>query len=135
MPFVADNSVVSGWYLAKQATSYTDAVLDKLRHDTAIVPPLWELELVNVARTAVKRSTLTDDEARLAVSFVLGLPITVDRAIVPPERVLSLSLTYDLTAYDAAYLELAMRLKLPIAAKDGALRGAAEKAGISLVEA
>lgn len=135
MPFVVDNSVVSGWYLAKQATPYTDAVLDTLRNDTAIVPPLWELELVNVVRTAVKRSTLTDDEARLAVSFVLGLPITVDRAIVPPERVLSLALTYDLTAYDAAYLELALRLKLPIAAKDGALKGAAEKAGVSLAKA
>ncbi|BAO30412.1 type II toxin-antitoxin system VapC family toxin [Sulfuritalea hydrogenivorans] len=135
MPFVVDNSVVSGWYLAKQATPYTDAVLDKLRHDTAIVPPLWELELVNVGRTAVKRSTLTDDEARLAVSFVLGLPITVDRAIVPPERVLSLSLTYDLTAYDAAYLELAMRLKLPIASKDGPLKVAAQKSGVGVVAA
>lgn len=134
MPFVLDNSVVSGWYLAKQATPYTEAVLDKLRRDTAIVPPLWELELVNVGRTAVKRSTLTDDEARLAVSFVLGLPITVDRAIVPPERVLSLALTYGLTAYDAAYLELALRLKLPIAAKDGDLRDAADKAGVSLVK-
>ena len=133
MPFVVDNSVVSGWYLAKQATPYTDAVLDMLRHDTAVVPPLWELELVNVARTAVKRSTLTDDASRLAVSFVLGLPITVDRVIVPAERVLSLALTYDLTAYDAAYLELALRLKLPIAAKDGALKGAAAKAGIALV--
>lgn len=135
MPFVVDNSVVSGWYLAKQATPYTDAVLDKLRNDTAIVPPLWELELVNVARTAVMRSTLTDDEARLAVSFVLGLPISVDRTVVQPERVLSLALTYDLTAYDAAYLELALRLKLPIAAKDGALKGAAEKAGVNLVKA
>jgi len=134
MPFVVDNSVVSGWYLAKQATPYTDAVLDKLRHDTAIVPPLWELELANVARTAVKRSTVTDDEARLAVSFVLSLPISVDRAVVPPERVLSLALTYDLTAYDAAYLELALRLKLPIAAKDGALKEAAEKAGVSSIK-
>ncbi|MBK7767628.1 MAG: type II toxin-antitoxin system VapC family toxin [Sulfuritalea sp.] len=134
MPFVVDNSVVSGWYLARQATPYTDAVLDQLRIDTAIVPPLWELELVNVARTAMKRSILTDDEARLATSFILSLPITVDRSIVPPERVLSLAITYDLTAYDAAYLELSLRLKLPIAAKDGALRGAAEKAGVSLVQ-
>jgi len=134
MPFVVDNSVVSGWYLAKQATPYTDAVLDKLRHDTAIVPPLWELELANVARTAVKRSTVTDDEARLAVSFVLSLPISVDGAVVPPERVLSLARTCDLTAYDAAYLELALRLKLPIAAKDGALKEAAEKAGVSSIK-
>lgn len=134
MPFVIDNSVVSGWYLAKQATPYTDAVLDKLRHDTAIAPPLWELELANVTRTAVKRGILSEDQARLAVSFVLGLPISVDRATVPPERVLSLALTYDLTAYDAAYLELAMRLKLSIAAKDGDLRDAAEKAGVGLVK-
>jgi predicted nucleic acid-binding protein len=133
MPFVLDNSVVSGWYLAKQATPYTDAVLDKLRTDTAIVPPLWELELVNVTRTATKRGTLTDDAARLAVSFVLGLPISVDRAVVPPERVLSLALTHNLSAYDAAYLELALRLKLPIAAGDGALKAAAEMAGVSLI--
>jgi len=135
MPFLVDNSIVSGWYLAKQATPYTDAVLDRLRHDPAIVPPLWELELVNVARTATKRGILTHDAARLAVSFVLGLPITVDRAIVPPERVLSLALTYNLTAYDAAYLELAMRLKLPMAAADGALKAAGEKAGVSLIKA
>ena len=93
MPFVVDNSIASGWYLARQATPYTDAVLDQLRIDTAIVPPLWELELVNVARTAMKRSILTDDEARLATSFILSLPITVDRSIVPPERVLSLAIT------------------------------------------
>ena len=135
MPFVVDNSVVSGWYLAKQATPYTYGVLAMLRSNTASVPSLWELELANVARTAAKRGILTDDSARLAVSFVLGLPITVDRAIVPPERVLSLALSYDLTAYDAAYLELALRLKLPIAAKDGNLRIAAEKSGAGVVAA
>ena len=104
-----------------------------LRREVAHVPPLWELELANVARTAVKRGALTDDAARLAMSFVLGLPITVDRTHVPPERVLSLALTHGLSAYDAAYLELALRLKLPIAAKDGDLRTAAKKSGVGLV--
>lgn len=66
---------------------------------------------------------------------MLGLPINVDRAIVPPERVLSLALTYDLTAYDAAYLELAVRLKLPMAVADGALKVAGGRAGVSLVKA
>lgn len=134
MPFVVDNSVVSGWYLARQATPYADAVLDRLRSDTAIVPPLWELELVNVARTAAKRGILNEDQARLAVSFVLGLPITVDRAAVPPERILALALSHNLTAYDAAYLELALRTKLPLAASDGPLRIAAEKAGVSILD-
>ncbi len=134
MPFVVDNSVVSGWYLAGQATPYTDAVLEMLRRETAHVPPLWELELVNVARTAARRGILADDDARLAVSYELGLPIHVDRAIVPPERLLSLAQTFDLSAYDAAYLELAMRFKLPIAAKDGKLRIAAKKSGVGIVE-
>lgn len=135
MPFVVDNSVVSGWYLAKQATAYTDAVLDLLRNETAHVPPVWELELANVARTAVARGVFTDDSARLSVSFILGLPISVDRTMIPPERILSLAMAYDLSAYDAAYLELAMRLKLPIATKDGKLRAAADKSGIGLVKA
>lgn len=135
MPFVVDNSVVSGWYLAKQATAYTDTVLDLLRNETAHVPPVWELELANVARTAAARGVLTDDSARLAVSFILGLPVSVDRTIVPPERILSLAMAYDLSAYDASYLELAIRLKLPIATKDGKLRGAAEKSGVGLVKA
>ena len=60
--------------------------------------------------------------------------MAVDRSIVPPERVLSLAMTYDLSACDAAYLELSLRLKLPIAAKGGALRSAAEKAGVRLVK-
>lgn len=72
MPFVVDNSVVSGWYLAKQATPYTDAVLDRLRHDPAIVPPLWELELVNVARTATKRGVLTDERGPPCYFFRAG---------------------------------------------------------------
>lgn len=113
IPFVVDNSVVSGWYLAKQATAYTDAVLDLLKAQAASVPPVWELELTNLARTAAARGVLTDDSARLAVSFILGLPVSVDRTIVPPERMLSLAMAYDLSAYDAAYLELAMRLSCP----------------------
>jgi hypothetical protein len=46
MPFVVDNSVVTGWFLASQTNAYTDGVLALLRSDTAIVPPLWECELV-----------------------------------------------------------------------------------------
>jgi predicted nucleic acid-binding protein len=133
MAFVVDNSVVSGWFLSRQATTYTDAVLDLLRTKPAHVPPVWELELANVARTAVARGVLADDSARLAVSFVLGLPVSVDRTIVPPERILSLALAYDLSAYDASYLELAMRLQLPIATKDGKLRTAAEKSGVGMI--
>lgn len=66
MPFVVDNSVVAGWFLASQADDYTDGVLALLRADVAIVPPLWEYELANVARTAIARGVLSEKDARLA---------------------------------------------------------------------
>jgi predicted nucleic acid-binding protein len=133
MSFVVDNSVVSGWYLASQTNAYTDGVLKLLRADNAIVPPLWECELANVARTAVTRGIMSEEDARLSISYVLGLPIVVDRTPVAPDRLLSLALTHGLSAYDAAYLELALRLKLPVAARDGKLKAAAEKSGVGVV--
>lgn len=133
MPFVIDNSVVSGWFIASQANAYTDGVLALLRGDTAMVPPLWEYELSNVARTAVARNILSEEDARLAISYILGLPISVDRTAIAPDRLLAIALTHGLTAYDAAYLELALRHKLPIAARDGKLKIAAEKSGVGLV--
>ena len=133
MPFVIDNSVVSGWFIASQANAYTDGVLALLRGDTAMVPPLWEYELSNVARTAVARNILSEEDARLAISYILGLPISVDRTAIAPDRLLAIALTHGLTAYDAAYLELALRHKLPIAARDGKLKIAAEESGVGLV--
>ncbi|MBW7901836.1 MAG: type II toxin-antitoxin system VapC family toxin [Rhodocyclaceae bacterium] len=133
MPFVVDNSVVAGWFLASQADDYTDGVLALLRADVAIVPPLWEYELANVARTAIARGVLSEKDARLAISYVLGLPISVDRTPVAPDRLLALAFVYGLTAYDAAYLELALRHRLSIAVRDGKLKAAAESSGIGIV--
>jgi hypothetical protein len=48
MPFVLDNSVVTGWYLSGQSTDYTQAVATRLETDKALVPQLWQLELANV---------------------------------------------------------------------------------------
>lgn len=134
MPFVVDNSVVTGWYVKEQATPYTDAVLERLTRDTAHVPAVWLLELANVARTTVRRGKFQPDQAQAAVSHIVGLPIVVDRTQVPAAEILALALRYDLSSYDAAYLELALRQKLPIGAKDGALRAAAIAAGVGVVE-
>jgi predicted nucleic acid-binding protein len=95
---------------------------------------LWECELANVARTAVVKGVLSEEDARLAISYVLGLPVSVDRTAVAPDRLLAIALAHGLTAYDAAYLELALRHKLPIAARDGKLKIAAEKSGVGLIK-
>ena len=115
MPFVIDNSVVSGWYLENQSTPYTEAIAERLRDDSAVVPALWGLELSNVLRTACLRQRMTAEKAQQVLARIAKLPITVDRVGAPPHEMLALALRFGLSSYDAAYLELALRLQLPVA--------------------
>lgn len=135
MPFVIDNSVVSGWFLESQTTPYGDAIGQRLETDQALVPPLWELEFTNVLRTACVRQRMTAQAAQAVISHVGMLPISVDREPVLPSQLLALALRFGLTTYDAAYLELALRLQIPIATVDAALRDAALASGVGLVAA
>lgn len=134
MAFVVDNSVVVGWYFESQATDYSDRVLDMLANDTAYVPGLWVLEFSNILRKATLAGKI--DKARTAeiIELVEGLPLAVDYAPANVAANLQLATKYGLSSYDAAYLELAIRMKLPIAANDEALRSAAMRAGVGLVE-
>lgn len=133
MPFVLDNSVVCGWFLENQATAYSDAVIDRLRDDRAAVPALWELEFTNVLRTACLRQRMTAEAAQRVIAQIVSLPIDVDRQPVPASEILGLALRFGLSSYDAAYLELALRLQLPMATGDGPLRAAALASGVGLV--
>lgn len=134
MPFVLDNSVVSGWYLDDQATAYTDAIANLLMDDQAWVPAIWELELSNVLRTACIRQRMDAQRAQQVLARIALLPVEVDRHAVPRSELLALSLRFGLSSYDAAYLELALRRQLPVASKDGALRAAALAAGVGVVD-
>lgn len=134
MPFVLDNSVVTGWYLPDQATAYTQAMATRLEADRAIVPALWQLEFANVLKTACTRGTLSLDAARQIVDTVAMLPIEIDSGVAPgPRKLLELAMRYSLSSYDAAYLELAMRNGLLIASQDRRLREACLQAGIGLL--
>lgn len=133
MPFVLDNSVVTGWYIRSQATDYTEAIANRLETDRALVPALWQLEFANVLKTACARGTLSIDTARLITDTIGALPIEVDAGPAPGARqLLELAVRYQLSSYDAAYLELAMRHGIPIASQDARLREAALAAGVSL---
>jgi predicted nucleic acid-binding protein len=135
MPFVIDNSVVSGWYLDNQATPYSQAVAERLQDDRAWAPALWELELTNVLRTSCLRQRMTAQSAQAVLVHLGSLPIAVDREPVPPRELLALALRFGLSSYDAAYLELALRRQLPIATQDANLRMAAVAAGVGAVDA
>ncbi len=133
MRFVLDNSVVVGWFLEDQATPYTDAVGALLEQNQAVVPALWELEFANVLRTACRKQRLAADEAHEVIEQICALPIAIERDTPGPAELLTLALRYNLSSYDAAYLELALRLQIPIATKDEPLQAAAQAAGVGVV--
>lgn len=133
--FVLDNSVLCGWFLTSQATTYGDAVAERLQRCDAHAPALLQLECANVLRSACKRGALPITAAHTIVDQLALLPIQIDTTPPPPAALLSLALRYDLTSYDAAYLELALRRQLPIATRDGALAKAAWAAGMGVLVA
>jgi predicted nucleic acid-binding protein len=104
--------------------------------DSALVPALWLYEVVNVVELATRKGRITEDKARAFLEDLGDLPIEIEN----PARTLmfdsvrALASEYKLTVYDAAYLELAVRHKLPIAAFNNALAKAAKAAGVKLVQ-
>ena len=130
MSFVLDNSVTCGWLFENQSDQYTQAVANRLAVDQANAPVLWTMELANVLRTACRRASLTAQKAQQMLEQIARLPIDATHQAAPPAVLLALSLRFDLSAYDAAYLELALRLQQPIATRDRALAEAARLAGV-----
>jgi len=132
--FILDNSVLCGWFLANQATEYGDAVALQLKQNDAHAPWLLQLEFTNVLRTAIRRGQLPISSASEVVDQVALLPIRIDPSPPPPAALLSLALRFNLTSYDAATLELALRLQRPIATRDADLAKAAWAAGLGVLK-
>jgi len=133
MAFVLDNSVVCGWILENLATDYSAAIARRLEQERAVAPPLLRLEIVNVLRTACRRQIMIASQAQELLAQLSRLPIEINFNSPEPGLLLSLALRYALTSYDAAYLELALRMQLPIATQDAALAEAARIAGVGVV--
>jgi predicted nucleic acid-binding protein len=136
MPFVLDASLTLGWYFEDEVSDYGDRVLEMLREDTGVVPSLWGLEIANGLIAAERRGRLSAAAVSRAAELAVKLPISVQD--VPPglalTSVIDLARSQGLSAYDAAYLELAMRDGVPLATQDDDLRAAAVRVGVTLVQ-
>lgn len=134
--FVLDCSVSMPWCFADEESPYAEAVLDHLATTAAIVPALWRLEAANVLLAAERRKRITHADMRRLADFLSDLPIQEDAETTRHgfTRILEVGYTGHLTAYDAAYLELALRLGLPLATLDQQLSRAAREAGVPLLE-
>ena len=133
--FVADASVAIAWVHPAQATVDTDAMLDHLAAgDSLVVPALWALEVTNALTILRRRRKLTADETRMAINILRDLPMTIDHegTAVAFTRLVDLAWEHGLTVYDATYLELAIRRKLPLASNDVHLKQAATRSGVTL---
>ena len=135
--FVLDASVTLSWYFEDEASAAADRLLDRLDVETAVVPIVWHLEVANVIAIAERRGRVTAARSAQFIAQLEALRISVDEGATVRAfgRILQLARTETLTAYDAAYLELAMRLGVPLASKDRDLCAAAERVGVTVLRA
>lgn len=135
MSFVLDCSMTMAWVFADEATESTNAVRDSLLADVAIVPVLWAIEVGNVLLVASRRGRINESELLQVCQDLLTLPIDVDAESSDRvlHHVLPLANEHQLTVYDAMYLELALRLDLPLATMDRQLTAAGKSNGVVLL--
>ncbi len=133
--FVLDCSVSISWIFSDEHSHYAEAVLRLLEHQQAIVPSIWLLEIANVLLVGERRGRITQAQTSQALLLLESLDIVVDDNT--ENQALSATLTLGreqrLAAYDAAYLELAIRLQLPLATLDERLATAANRCGVILL--
>jgi predicted nucleic acid-binding protein len=129
---VLDCSIVMAWHFADEADSYADRVARDLAKGAAIVPAIWPLEVANVLAIGERRGRSTPAQAARLLRSLAALPIAVDPDTNRHawESTLALARARGLSAYDAAYLDLALRRGLPLATLDDRLRAAAIAAGV-----
>src|ERR1700691_627470 len=131
--FVLDASVPLAWCFEDERAALPERVLDVLESGTEMLTPsIWPLEVANAMLMAERRKRITNAQATAFLQRISKLPILVEP--IPSSRafnhILPVARQHQLTEYDAAYLELALREALPLATLDAKLRRAARSAGL-----
>lgn len=133
--FVVDNSVVMSWCFKDETNKYADTVLDRLTESAAVVPSIWPLEVVNVLLLAERQKRLSESDSIRFITLLSQLPIVVEyeRPEKMMRELLALARAYNLSSYDASYLDLAMRKGFPIATLDNKLIEAARRIDVQIL--
>lgn len=132
--FVLDCSIVLAWYFADEKDRYADRVAGALAGATAVVPGHFHLELANVLVVGERRERSTEAQATAFLRRLASLPIVVDSQTAGRacSDIIMLARAHNLSTYDAAYLELAVREKLPLATLDDPLVKAAKAVDVAI---
>ena len=132
--FVADASVTLAWCFGDEAAPFTDQLLDRvLAGEPIAVPACWPTEVLNGLLRAKRRGRVANEEIEFFLASLRLIDVRIDRWSGWPllEAIQTLAERHSLTAYDAAYLELATRSGLPLATRDSALTRAATAEGVA----
>lgn len=135
MNFVLDASVALLWLVPDSnpaGVDYASVALQALKESQALVPSLLALEIANVVAKIESRGVVTEADSQRFIALLARLNIVTDHATAAHALgdTLNLARRYKLSAYDAAYLELALRTGLPLATLDADLAKAASSAGV-----
>jgi predicted nucleic acid-binding protein len=121
------------WCFEDEMTHATEAVLDRLRDDQALVPTIWPLEVANVLLVAERRGRLSEAQASRFLELLGQLPIKVDDSGTDMAAIVGVGRRHALSSYDSSYLVLAQRQGLALATLDRSRAKAARKAGVALL--
>ncbi|MBI3596506.1 MAG: type II toxin-antitoxin system VapC family toxin [Nitrospirae bacterium] len=136
MDWVLDCSLALAWALPDETSKQADRFLAGVPRKSVLwVPALWWYEMANALTMAQRRQRLAEADRMRLVELYGMLPIQTDTHLVPDVmwRFHALAQEYGLSAYDAAYLELAQRRGLGLATLDRRLIKAARKAGVKVI--
>ena len=135
MRFVLDCSVTMSWVFPDEASAATDRLRESMIEGSAFVPALWPVEVGNVLLTATRRGRITADECPRICASLEALPIEIDPVSTSRAwgNALALARKHRLSGYDAMYLELVVRMRLPLATLDQALGAAGRAEGLDVL--
>ena len=134
--FVVDASMSIAWVHPAQATTQSEALLEAVAAGARVrAPALWSLETANALLVLTRRGKLTEEDRAAALAALAKLSVVLDHemAALAFGKLSEIATRHELSVYDAAYLELALRTKLPLACKDGPLRTAAQRRRVRLL--
>ncbi|MFZ0887430.1 MAG: type II toxin-antitoxin system VapC family toxin [Candidatus Binataceae bacterium] len=134
---VLDSSMALAWIYSDEVTDSARHVFEIIAREGAWVPAIWRLEVANSLYTAVRRGRIGGSfrDAALADLALMEIVTDGDTDTYAWTTTVHLSDRFRLTVYDAAYLELAQRRRLPLASLDQDLRVAAGVLGVTLLGA
>ena len=132
MPLVLDSSISLSWFFPDERTSFTDTALQIAAREDCWVPSVWRLEFPNALLVAERRRRLTRAERLQVLDEAARLNLRVDAIVHDLRRISALAEKHSLSTYDAAYLELSLRLAAPLLTLDKDLAASAAAAGATV---